>query len=42
MVTKFVLQEKRDINGKEKNVTILETYQISEAVKTLADLYGGG
>lgn len=42
MMTKFMLQEKREIDGKQKNVTILETYQLAEAVKTLAELYGGG
>lgn len=42
MVTKYVLQEKRDCNGKMKNVTILETYQQVEAVKFLAEMYGGG
>lgn len=42
MVTKYVLTEKRTLeNGKRKNVTILETYQMADIVKTLAELYGG-
>lgn len=41
MVTKYVLTEKRTLeNGKRKNVTILETYQMADIVKTLAELYG--
>lgn len=43
MVTKFVLQETREMpNGKKKNVTILETYQLADVVKELARIYGGG
>jgi len=42
MVTKYVLQENREYNGKTKNVTILETYQQAEAVKFLVEMYGGG
>ena len=42
MVTKYVLQEKRDLpNGQKKNVTILETYQLADVVKKLAEIYGG-
>ena len=42
MVTKYVLTEKRTLeNGKRKNVTILETYQMADIVKTLAEMYGG-
>lgn len=41
MVTKFVLQEKCDIDGKKKNVTIMETYKIADVVKKLAEMYGG-
>lgn len=41
MVAKYVLTEKRTLNtGKQKNVTILETYQMADIVKTLAELYG--
>lgn len=42
MVTKFVLTEKRMTDtGAMKSVTILETYQMADVVKTLAELYGG-
>lgn len=41
MVTKYVLQETRIINGKNKAVTILESYQLADIVKKLASLYGG-
>lgn len=41
MVTKFVLTEKRLMDGgKVKNVTIAETYQMADVVKTLAGMYG--
>lgn len=43
MVTKYVLQETRETDtGKQKTVTILETYQLADVVKKLAALYGGG
>lgn len=42
MVTKYVLQETRDLpNGKKKNVTILETYRLADVVQKLAAIYGG-
>ena len=42
MVTKFVLTERRMTDeGEMKNFTIMETYQMAEVVKTLAELYGG-
>lgn len=42
MVTKYVLQETRDFpNGKKKNVTITETYQLADVVQKLAAIYGG-
>lgn len=42
MVTKYVLQEiKTASNGDKKNVTILETHQIADVIKKLAELYGG-
>lgn len=41
MVTKYVLTEKRTtLNGKKKSFTILETYQMADVVKTLAEMYG--
>lgn len=43
MVTKYVLQETRGIStGKQKAVTILETYQLADVVKKLAAIYNGG
>lgn len=38
MVTKFVVCEKREVDGKQKNVTIAETYQMADVVKGLAAL----
>ena len=38
MVTKFVVCEKRMINDKYKDVSILETYQMAEVAKGLASL----
>ena len=42
MVTKFVLTEKRFIKetGKEKNVTVMETYSMADVVQELARIYG--
>lgn len=42
MVTKFVLSEKRIIDGKERPVTVLESYQMAEVVKTLAGMLDTG
>lgn len=42
MVTKFVVCEKRKIDGKEKDVSICETYQMADVVKSLASLLNGG
>lgn len=42
MVTKFVLQEtKTGETGRQKTVTIMETYQLADVVKKLAAIYGG-
>lgn len=42
MVTKYVLIKQEEVNGRHKNVTIMETYQIADVVKKLAEMYGGG
>jgi hypothetical protein len=42
MVTKFVVCEKRIVKGKPKNVSICETYQMADVVKTLAALLNDG
>ena len=41
MVTKFVVCEKRLVDDKYKNVTVLETYQMADVVKGLAALLNG-
>ena len=42
-VTKYVLQERRkDKRGVEKNVTLLETFKLSEAVTKLAEELAAG
>lgn len=41
MVTKFVVCEKRLVDDKHKNVTVLETYQMADVVKGLAALLNG-
>lgn len=41
MVTKFVVCEKRVVDDKRKSVTIAETYQMADVVKTLAALLNG-
>lgn len=41
MVTKYVLTEKRTFeDGTHKDVPILETYQMADIIKKLAELYG--
>lgn len=42
MVTKFVLFEKRNVEDKEKNVTICSTYSMADVVKTLAAILNDG
>lgn len=41
MVTMYQLREEVMVEGERKSVTILETYQLVEVVKTLAAMYGG-
>ena len=41
MVTKYLLLEEIKTDEGRKNVTILETYKLSEIVKTMAAMYGG-
>lgn len=40
MLTKYILQESGEKNGKPTTITHLETYQMAEVVKKLAELYG--
>ena len=42
MVTKFVLSEKRNVEGKEKDVAICSTYSMADVVKTLAAILNDG
>ena len=42
MCTKYVLKEKAEIDGKTKNVTLLETFRMVDVVNFLADLLNGG
>lgn len=41
MVTRYVLAEKRNIDGKIKDFVIMESYQTAEVVKKLAEMYKG-
>lgn len=40
MLTKYILQENCEENGKQRTVTHLESYQMADVVKKLAELYG--
>lgn len=42
MCTKYLLKEKIEIDGKTKNVTLLETFRMVDVVNFLADLLNGG
>lgn len=42
MVTKFVISERKTVDGKTKDVAIMDTYQQSEVVKALAALLNSG
>ena len=42
MCTKYVLKEKMEIDGKMKDMTLLETFCMVDVVKFLADLLNGG
>ena len=42
MCTKYVLKEKMEIDGKMKNMTLLETFRMVDVVNFLANLLNGG
>lgn len=42
MCTKYVLKEKVEIDGKMKDMTLLETFRMVDVVNFLADLLNGG
>ena len=41
MITKYVVIESKEMNGRVKNTTLLETYSMVDVVKLLASLYRG-
>lgn len=41
MITKYVLIKTKRIGDRNKNETVLETYQIADIVKYLAKVHGG-
>lgn len=42
MCTKYFLREKQEVDGEEKNVTLLETFRMIDIIKFLADMLNGG
>ena len=42
MCTKYILKEKQEVDGEEKNVVLLETFKNIEIINFLADLLNGG
>lgn len=42
MCTKYFLREKQEIDGEEKNVTLLETFRMIDIINFLADMLNGG
>lgn len=42
MLTRYSVIEAKVMDGKIKNVTLLETFQMREVVMLLRDMYGGG
>lgn len=42
MCTKYFLREKQEIDGEEKNVTLLETFRMIDIINFLADMLDGG
>lgn len=42
MCTKYFLREKQDIDGEEKNVTLLETFRMIDIINFLAGMLNGG
>lgn len=42
MCTKYVLKEKMEIDGKMKDMTLLETFRMVDVVNFLANLLNGG
>ena len=42
MCTKYILKEKAEVDGKTKNVVLLETFKLVDIVNFLAILLNGG
>ena len=42
MCTKYFLREKQEIDGEEKNITLLETFKMIDIINFLADMLNGG
>ena len=42
MCTKYILRERRDILGRKRNITLLETFRMAEVVTFLAEELSGG
>lgn len=42
MCTKYEIKEIVKINGKKKNITLLESFSMVDVVKKLAEINGGG
>ena len=42
MCTKYVLKEKMEIDGKMKDMTLLETFRLVDVVNFFAELLNGG
>ena len=42
MCTKYFLREKQEIDGEEKNATLLETFRMIDIINFLTDMLNGG
>lgn len=42
MCTKYILKEKQEIDGEDKNITLLETFKMIDIINFLADTLNGG
>lgn len=42
MCTKYFLKEKQEVDGEEKNITLLETFRMIDIINFLANILNGG
>lgn len=42
MCTKYFLREKQEIDGEDKNITLLETFRMIDIINFLVDMLNGG